>query len=313
MRLTILLVAISSTCFSQSLEKAKQLFDANKANEAKQILLAFEDDHKDYAAAQYYLGRIAFKEKDLDSAEEYFETAIENDTKVADYYWWYGSAMGNIAQNSNHFQKGILAPRIKEAFENTVRLDPKHLAAHWGLIEFYTQAPGFMGGSWEKAESTAKAIIKFNPGEGHHALGTVYERQEKFTEAEKELITAYKENPDYIHNLSSYYVRQKKFTEAFKLFENGLKKDPANMLYVYQVGKLSALSGKELTKGEEALLKYLTYEPKQNEPSHAGANLRLAQIKEKSGNKAEARKLYELALKQDSSMKEAQEGLQRLK
>jgi hypothetical protein len=41
--------------------------------------------------------------------------------------------------------------------------------------------------------------------------------------------------------------------------------------------------------------------------------MRLGQIEEKKGNKAEAKKLYELALKTDPTLKDAQEGLQRLK
>jgi hypothetical protein len=85
------------------------------------------------------------------------------------------------------------------------------------------------------------------------------------------------------------------------------------MLASYQIGKLAAISGKKLDDGEKYLLKYLSYQPKQNEPSHAGANMRLAQIKEKRGNKPEAKKLYEIALKMDGNLKEAKEGLARLK
>jgi Tfp pilus assembly protein PilF len=54
------------------------------------------------------------------------------------------------------------------------------------------------------------------------------------------------------------------------------------------------------------------YTPKQNEPSHAGANMRMAQIYEKRGNKTEAKKLFEAALKQDNTLKEAKEGLDRV-
>jgi Flp pilus assembly protein TadD len=60
------------------------------------------------------------------------------------------------------------------------------------------------------------------------------------------------------------------------------------------------------------LRKYLKYTPKPNEPSHGGANMRLGQILEKKGNKAEAKKLYETALKMDSNLKEAKEGLERV-
>jgi hypothetical protein len=46
--------------------------------------------------------------------------------------------------------------------------------------------------------------------------------------------------------------------------------------------------------------------------SHAGANMRLAQIMEKGGKKSEAKKLYETALKADATLKEAKEGLERV-
>jgi hypothetical protein len=72
------------------------------------------------------------------------------------------------------------------------------------------------------------------------------------------------------------------------------------------------MSGQKLDVGEKYLLKYLAYHPKENEPSHAGANMRLAQIKEKRGNKPEAKRLFETALKMDPNLKEAKDGLERV-
>ena len=313
MRLSLLLILLSTGLYSQNLEKAKKLFEDRKYEEAKQLLVSVDDDQKDYAASRYYLGRIAFDQKRFEEAEEYLEEAVEANDKVADYHYWYGSAMGTIAQNSNTFKQGILAPRIKSEFEKTVALDAKNMDAHWGLIEFYTQAPGFMGGSWEKAEETAKGIMKINKAEGCRALGIVYERQEKFAEAEGQFIQAYKLDVALIHNLANFYVRQKKFDKAFALFEEKLKTDKNDMLAIYQIGRISAMSGQKLDQGEECLNKYLSYQPKQNEPSHAGANMRLAQIKEKRGNKPEAKRLYETALRLDPNLKEAQAGLERVK
>jgi len=84
------------------------------------------------------------------------------------------------------------------------------------------------------------------------------------------------------------------------------------MLAQYQLGRASAISGQKLDRGEECLKKYLTYTLKANEPSHAGANMRLGQTQEKKGNKLEAKKRFEAALKQDNTLKEAKEGLQRV-
>jgi tetratricopeptide (TPR) repeat protein len=91
-----------------------------------------------------------------------------------------------------------------------------------------------------------------------------------------------------------------------------IKQFPDDYGPIYQLGRASALSGQKLDRGEECLKKYLSYTPKQNEFSLAGANMRLAQIKEKRGNKAEAKKLFEIALKMDGGLKEAKEGLERV-
>jgi tetratricopeptide (TPR) repeat protein len=313
MRVVMVLLLVSTSLSAQNLEKAKKLYAEKKYNEAKTLLMSVDDDHADYAASQYYLGRIAFEQKNYDEAEEHFEEAVDANENVADYHYWYGSTMGTIAQNSNTLKQGFYAPKIKSEFEKTVELDPKNIDAHWGLIEFYTQAPGFMGGSWEKAEVTAKGIMKIDPAEGHRALSSIYERQEKWNEAEKELIEAQKSNPLLIHNLANFYTRQKKFDKAFSLFEESLKSDPNNMLAVYQIGKIAAISGQKLDQGESALVKYLAYQPQKNEPTHAGASMRLGQIKEKKGNKAEAKKLFEAAIKADPNLKEAKEGLERVR
>lgn len=295
-----------------SLERAKKLFEERKPAEAKKILTSIDDNQKDYAAAQYYLGRIAFDENNVDGASEFFEEAIDANDKVAEYHNWYGNALGNIAQQANMLKQGMLAPKMKNAWERAVALDPQYVDPRQSLIQFYLQAPSFMGGSIDKAKEMAREIIKLKPAEGHRQLGNIYVKEKKIPEAEKEFIAMAKADPAFASGLANFYVSQNQYEKAFTLFEEALKKNADDMLAIYQYGRASALSGQRLDKGEEYLKKYLTYTPKQNEPSHAGANMRLAQIHEKRGNKGEAKKLYTQALKLDGNLKEAKEGLERV-
>lgn len=99
--------------------------------------------------------------------------------------------------------------------------------------------------------------------------------------------------------------------EALVLLDEALKATPDNYLYHYWYGKVSAITGLKLDRGEVSLKKYLTHTPVGDKPSLAAAHMRLGQIKEKQGNKAEANKHFEIALKLDSKMKSAQEGLER--
>lgn len=313
MKITFLFLLLSFSLSAQTVERAKALWEKKNAAEAKKLLLTVKEENKEYAEAQFYLGRIAFDEEKYDDAEEFFEEAIDANSNVADYYNWYGNTLGTIAGNANMLKQGMLAPKMKAAWEKAVALKADMIEPRQSLIQYYLQAPGFMGGSVDKAKEMALEIIKLKPAEGHRQMGNIYLKEKKTTEAEKEFIAMTKADPTTLPGLGNFYITQGQYDKAFSLFEEALKNKPDDMGMVYQIGKISALSGQKPERGEECLKKYLAYTPQKNEPSHAGANMRLAQIKEKQGKKEEAKKLYELALKADASLKEAKEGLERVK
>jgi tetratricopeptide (TPR) repeat protein len=312
MRTLLFILFATVSAFGQSVTTGKQLWEQKKYAEARKQLLAIKKDSKDYAAAQYYLGRVAFDEKKYDEAEDFFETAIDANDKVADYHTWYGNTLGTIAADANLFKQASLGPKMKSAWEKAVQLDPKTVDARESLIQYYLQAPAIAGGSVDKAIEMANEIKKLKPAEGHRQLGNIYYREKKFAEAEKEFIAMTKADATLTPGLANFYVLQKQYDKAFAISDEALKQNPEDMAATYQIGKLSALSGLQLDRGEAALKKYLTYQPQKNEPSHAGANMRLAQIMEKRGKKAEAKSLYQLALKGDATLKEAKEGLERV-
>ena len=294
------------------IEQVINLFEQKKYNQIKKILTPIDEKNSDYAAAQYYLGRVSYQEENYDDASDYFEEAVDTNDKVADYHYWLGNAYAALAQNSNMLKQGMLAPKMKKAWENAIALDTKNIDARISLVQYYTQAPGFMGGSIENAKAVVNQIIKLKPAEGHRQMGNIYISEKKIAEAEKEFLAMVKTDATYVSGLANFYTSQKQYEKAFGLFEEALVKNPEDYSSIYQIGKTSALSGQKLDRGEECLKKYLMHTPQKNEPSHAGANMRMAQINEKRGNKAEAKKLFEAALKMDSSLKEAKEGLERV-
>lgn len=313
MKFITLLLFLPLVCLGQTtIDQAKTLFEAKKYEDAKKILKPIKSSDKQYADAQYYLGRIAFIEKDLDDAEDYLEEAIDANDKVAEYHYWMGNIAGTAIRDANVLKQAALAGNIRDSYEKAVALKPDMVDAHWGLLNYYIEAPSVMGGSFEKASNEAKIIGKYNVADGHRALGQVYNKQEKYADAEKEYLLALKENPQYVTPITNFYVARKEYDKAFKLLENILKSEPENYAVVYSVGRTSAVSGQQLDRGLECLNKYLAYTPKANEPSHHGAQMRIGQIMEKKGNKAEAKKRYEIALKGDPNLKEASEGLARV-
>src|SRR6266576_189197 len=97
------------------------------------------------------LGKKALAAHDGEKAAEYFEKAVELKPNSAVYHFHLGEAYGNQAQKASIFGQASLAGKTKEQFLKAVELDPNQLEARSGLVDYYTMAPSFMGGSEEKA------------------------------------------------------------------------------------------------------------------------------------------------------------------
>ncbi len=275
-----LLLTISA--FGQTkIERAKTSFEQGKYEQVKAVLTSIDKGDPAFADARYYLGRVAYEEKEYEEAADLFNEAIDTNDKVADYHHWLGNAYRNRALISNPFTGAMLAPKIRKAWEQAAALDAGNVDVRVSLVGYYTQAPGFMGGSMDKAKEVANRLITLSPAIGHREMGEIF-------------------------------MLEKNYEKAIVLFEESLKENPEDYASNYQFGKASALSGQRLERGEECLKKYLAHAPRPGEPSHAGANMRLGQIKEKMGHRSDAKRLYEAALRSDDSLKEAKEGLERV-
>ncbi|MBK5277364.1 MAG: tetratricopeptide repeat protein [Bacteroidia bacterium] len=253
--ITVALLIFSSSEAQTPLKNGMALYQSKKIDEANKSFKSIEKSSSDYAAAQYYLGRIAYDKKQYDDAVDYFESATEVNPNSGDYFNWLGDSYAAIGADASFFTQMSVGPKALKAWEKATKLDSKNINARASLVGAYMQAPGFMGGGEDKAK----------------AVGS-------------ELLT---------------------------LLDEALKTTPDNYLYHYWYGKSSAITGLKLDRGEASLKKYLTHTPVGDEPSLAAAYMRLGQITEKQGNKPEARKHFEMALKLDPKMKSAQEGLER--
>ncbi|NOT77037.1 MAG: tetratricopeptide repeat protein [Cyclobacteriaceae bacterium] len=300
---------------SQVILNSKKLFEERSFEKAKAILSNVQSTHSDYAEALYYQGRIAVEERKYDLSIEKFEEAIEINPENVEYHNWLGVMYGVVAMNSSPLKQAYLAPKIKNEFEKAASIDPDNLPTQWGLITYYTKAPGFLGGSWEKALACAATITRHNKAQGIRAYALVHAGQNKTALAEKEYLEAIRLEPttcEHVFALAQFYNDQKLFDKAVRLYEDVLNKNPRNMVASYHLGAVSATSGLQADRGIACLNQYLAYTPRPNEPGHSDANLNLALIYEKKGDNRMAKKYYESTLAIFPGMKEAKEGLARV-
>lgn len=266
---------------SPQFDAARELYSQRKDAEAREAFTALVRTEPKNADVPFYLGALAMRARDFDTAIKHFEQATALEPTKSAYFLELGVAYANKAQSSGLLGKATNAAKSRTALEKAVELDPKNVDARSGLTQFYSQAPAFMGGGIDKAHAQADAMIQLDPFRGKIAK-------------------------------AGLFAREKKFDEAFALYEATLKTQPDDYNALYQTGRLAADTGQRLDQGAAALQKVLAQTPPAGAPGHAPAHWRLGMIWEKKGDKAAAKSAYEASLKVDPKFQPAVEALKKL-
>ena len=260
-------------------------------------------------------GRALMQKDDYEHAAEVLEKAVAATPKSAEAHYLLGKAYGQQTFKASIVGQASLYSKVKDQFEEAVRLDPDYLDARASLIEFYMLTPMFLGGGESKAMEEANEIKKRDAFRGHRAWSYIYIKEKKMDLARKELIDAVREQPSspktHIY-LGYFYLNEKNLAGATTEFETAAKVDPNYMPVWFWLGRLAVATESNYTRGEEALKKYLTYKPKEDEPGINRAYYWLGQIYEKTGRKAEAKASYATSLKLNPDQKDVSEALKRV-
>jgi tetratricopeptide (TPR) repeat protein len=297
-----------------SLERGVRLFEAGEHAEAKRVLLPLAEQNPGNARAAFYVGQIFRHEGNVDRGIEWLERAIRLDPASSDYHLNLAGAYGDKAQRANAVRQAMLARKAKSHLDEAVRLSPESLDARFGLVQFYTIAPGVMGGSKARAREQAAEIQRRNPYRGAMATGMILESEKNFAAAEAEYRRSLRQYPDSItlyYRIASAAGAQEQYDRAFEILEEMARRKPDEMGALYQIGRVSAVSGQRLERGEEALRSYLR-RPAPRGPSPAASHWRLGMILEKQGRRDQARAEYQAALRLDPGHREARAALRKL-
>ena len=270
-------VAADDTAFKSAVD----LFDQRHPLEAQQAFETLVAADPQNAQVQAYLGRLALMRHDEETAVTFSEKAAALAPADSRIQYWLGDAYGSSAQKAGIFSKMGLANKCRAAYQKAVALDPKNFDAQFALMNYYLQAPSFVGGGTDKALAQAHAIGELDKSRGKAALISVY-------------------------------VAAKQYDDAFGELDGVLKDTPDDYAALYQTGRLAAMSGQRLDRGLEVLRRCLTLTPPAGQPGPAPVNWRIGNILEKQGDKPGARAAYEAALKLDAKFSPAAESLKKL-
>jgi len=305
-----------STAVEPGIAAAVAHTEAGEYAQARALLERLERQRPGQPAVAFELGRALYLDGEAKAATEWLELAVERDSSVSAHHQWLGRAYAEVAQSSNMLKKASLAGDIRDSFLKAVELDPASIDARSDLIEYYLQAPGFLGGSVEKAHGQATEILKRDAYEGQLARARIFRYAKQPRRAEEALEAAIAVRPDSTEarvRLGYLYQELERWDRAFAVFEEMVDLDAEAWGAYYQIGRTGAFSGRNLDRAAEVLTLYLGHDPGPDEPSLAWAHYRLGGVYEHGDTVALARREYQTAVELDPEHEEAKKALQRLR
>ncbi len=310
MRLAALLLAIASSVAAQTPE---ELFKQRKYDDAKKVFAERVATNRNDANALFYMGRIAEEQGRHSEAVDWYEKALKLNDTSATYHFWLGSALGEQAQRANKITQPFLARRVKNAFERAVALDPTMIDPRLGLVDFYSIAPGVMGGDMDKARAQAAAVARLNPMRGHIANARIALRQKNDSVAIREYEAAIATTPDSAtayYGLAGILRSRSRWREALDVYDRLMTRLPNEPFAPANFGVVAAISGLEFERGERELRRFLASPPKEALPTTLSTvRYRLGTILEKTGRVVEARAEYNEAVRLNPKNADARKAL----
>jgi hypothetical protein len=104
-------------------------------------------------------GLRAYEAGDYATAARALEQALGRTPDCARCAHLLGRAYGRLAAQASWLRAIELARKTRDALELAVALNPTDVAAVEDLIEYYRTAPGFLGGSEEKAAALEQRLL----------------------------------------------------------------------------------------------------------------------------------------------------------
>jgi len=251
------------------------------------------------ARASFEQGRAAMQSRRFDDAATAFERAIELDANRSEYHLWLGYAYARQLATANFIRKGVIGRRIGPHYDKAVELDSSSIPAAEARVDFYLEAPGMVGGGVDKAKAEATRLTRLSAYYGDFAQAKIAEKVKALDQAEVEyrsLVRAFPDSSRPVVALATLLQNREQFSEAFEVIDARLARFPNDTVVIYQLGRTAAVSGREMTRGEAALRKFLSLLGVSDPQSRANAHFRLGMIREKQGDVANALAQYDSAI-----------------
>ena len=239
-------------------DEAQHLYQRTDYQGALKILLP--QATKD-AQTWALIGQSYFMQADYKKATDAFEKAVNADPRNSEYVHWLGRAWGRRAESANPFMAAPYASRARQYFERSVMLDPHNKEALNDLFDYCLQAPGFLGGGFDKAKAIADRIAQLDAAEGHYAQAQLADKRKEFDRAEEQLRRALQLAPQQVGrviDLAKYLSKRGRYQESDAVFAQAEKMAPNDPRVLYERAETYIDNNRNLKEARQLLQQYIS-------------------------------------------------------
>ncbi len=276
----VLLLGISGLLWggNAELDRGRKLYSLTNFEESLKVLQAIPD--KDGAVYEL-IGRNFYMTGEYKKASEALEKAVAADPSSSTHALWLARAYGRRAETSSPLTAPGLASKARRYFELATQLNPNSLDALTDLFEYYLEAPGFLGGGFDKAQATATRIASIDPAEGYWSRAKLAEKRKEYNSAEEQLRRAIEVSPQQIGrfiDLAHFLAKQGRYQEADQSIARAERIAPDSPKLLYAKADLYIKAGKNLNVARDLLKRYLSLTLSPEDPPRSDAQKLLRQV-----------------------------------
>lgn len=260
------------------LEHARDLYHHTAYRESLLVLLSAPQ--KDAASLQL-IGQNYFMLAEYKRATESLEKAATLAPDNPQILNWLGRAYGRRAESSNPFTAPSYATKARQMFERSVALDPSNKEATGDLLDYYLDAPGFLGGGDQKAQELVNTISRTDPAEGHYAQALIDDHRKQYDAAEKHFRHAVELAPKQVSrivDLAKFLAKRGRIDESEAMFERATKLAPNNPRLLFEHASVYVKEQRNLDQARQMLRRYLQAPLTADDPPRQEAQALLKKI-----------------------------------
>jgi predicted Zn-dependent protease len=295
------------------LAQVNAALQAGEADKALALLRSLPQPVGNSAEAHNLHCRVLYALEKFEAASHECEQAVTLDPQNSNYHMWYGRALGEQADKASFISAYGLAKRVRAEFEQAAQLNPREAEALADLGEFYSSAPGVVGGGTDKAARVATQLDHIDPARAHELRSAIARENKDLDTAERELKEAIAASPHPAFQwmrLASFYRRSKRLPEMESAVQSGFaaaQRDPHAAVALFNGASALIKANRNPALAIKLLETYLAAPNATEEAPAFIARVWLARLRAQTGDAEGARRERAAALALAQEYKPAQE------